>query len=185
MREEEKLYEPLELFLKGEISVDKFCKLFSDVYIRIDEDDLTETERLNYRKLWEFTLGFSPNEEDIRNGFYSEAQVREEAERAWKYLKKMNGKEILYYLIENFLNGNFSSKKFESLYYKTYNFDTDYNELTKIEREKFYELLKVVGRFSTYEESVKKYGYYSEADLRATAQKVWKTLKGSDNKGNK
>ncbi|MGE5340100.1 MAG: hypothetical protein ACM3SY_01345 [Candidatus Omnitrophota bacterium] len=45
MREEEQLYEPLEAFLKGEISADRFCTLFSEAYIRIDEDDLTETER--------------------------------------------------------------------------------------------------------------------------------------------
>ena len=85
----------------------------------------------------------------------------------------MNSKEKLYYLLEKYLKGDYSTKLFSELFSDTYNLETDYDSLSVLEREFFSELSIITGRFSPFEDDLKKYDcYYNEEQVKEKVKEV-------------
>ena len=81
---------------------------------------------------------------------------------------KKNDKERLYWLINNFLNDKISAKEFCDEFYASYDLEIDFDTLTELEKVIFAELGNTTGRFSEYEEDIKKYPntYFSRNQLK-------------------
>lgn len=88
-------------------------------------------------------------------------------------------KRRLYWLIKEYLAGKIDAPTFCNEYYYCYDLELDYKSLTQEEAEAFYQLSKVVGRFSEFDEDHQKYpGTYStEEELKKKVIETKKLLK--------
>ena len=77
-------------------------------------------------------------------------------------------KRIIYQLIDMYLLGKITESTFCREFYCSYDLELDYDTLTEEEYKSFYELSKIVSRFSEFEEDIKKYPgtYYSKEEVR-------------------
>jgi hypothetical protein len=79
-----------------------------------------------------------------------------------------SSKNYLYSLIEKYFENKINASIFCNEYHEYYNLELNFDTLSKNEYEAFSELNKVVVRFSSSKEDLKKYPqvYYSENQLR-------------------
>ncbi|MGE5342074.1 MAG: hypothetical protein ACM3SY_11415 [Candidatus Omnitrophota bacterium] len=101
----------------------------------------------------------------------------EKALKNFQVKRDKDDKEVLYYLIEDYLNENVDTQKFARVFTRKYVIETDYDELSEIERTNFSALNRRTIRFSPEEEDVKTGYYYSESQVREAAEKAWENLK--------
>lgn len=66
----------------------------------------------------------------------------------------MTSKEKLYYLIREFLAGNYDTNSFCDQFTVEYDIETDYQALTELENTVFGELCRVTSRYSPFEEDL-------------------------------
>ena len=87
----------------------------------------------------------------------------------------MTKKQQLYYLIEEFVKGNYSVKSFCQAYEDIFYPDFPKHELTSEEVSKFEFLGGVVSRFSPFDEDVKLYPnvYFTEEQVKESILNVY------------
>lgn len=87
----------------------------------------------------------------------------------------MTKKQQLYYLIEEFVKGNYSVKSFCQAYENTFYPDFPKKELTSEELSKFEFLGSIVSRFSPFDEDVKLYPntYFTEEYVKEAIFNVY------------
>ncbi len=87
-------------------------------------------------------------------------------------------KKRLYWLVNQFLSEKINARFFCDEYYYSYDLEIDDGDLTKLEREIFQELSVIVGRFSEFEDDIKKYPdtYITEGQLKENVQTFQKKL---------
>ncbi|EPR11511.1 hypothetical protein [Ruminiclostridium papyrosolvens] len=91
----------------------------------------------------------------------------------------MTFKEKLYYLLTEYLQGNYDTKTFSDLISDTFNLELD-NSLTEIEIQVFGDLVSIACRFSPFEDDLKLPNvYFSDQQVRLKAQETWEKLKGN------
>jgi len=85
-------------------------------------------------------------------------------------------KRRIYWLIDKYLSGDIDEPTFCDEFHCTYVLEIDRNSLTKEECKVFQELGEIAGRFSEFEEDIKKYPgvYYTKEELK---QKILETKK--------
>lgn len=66
----------------------------------------------------------------------------------------MEPKEKLFYLLSEFLKGNYSTKSFCNLFTVTYDIETDYSTLSYLEKEQYDKLSRLTARFSPFEKDL-------------------------------
>ena len=89
-------------------------------------------------------------------------------------------KRRLYWLMEQYLAGKIDGGTFCDEYYYSYDLEVDYDTLSDTEHQAFRDLSRVSGRFSQFEEDIKKYPgtYFTEEDLRKKVQETQEKLQG-------
>ena len=92
----------------------------------------------------------------------------------------MTVKEQLYYLIEKYHVGEYDTMTFADQFDIIYAHQSDEANLEQEEHELFYDLFRIVGRYSPFEEDHQKYPgvYYTDEDVKTKAEEVfWQTRK--------
>ena len=87
----------------------------------------------------------------------------------------MSDREQLWYLINGLLNGAYSPNVFCDEFTRIYDINTDYDNLSLQEREKFAELSEMAARFSDDEEELKIPNMYFNANQIIEKAKTIKT----------
>ena len=64
----------------------------------------------------------------------------------------MSGKEKLLYLIKHYQNGEYSTNDFCNLYTNTFNLETESDEFTDDEWERFEQFMRIASRYSPHDE---------------------------------
>lgn len=64
----------------------------------------------------------------------------------------MTDKEKLYYLVKEYMNGNYTTEAFCDLFTVQYDIETDYSNLNEAENKCFNELSDITARFSSSQE---------------------------------
>ncbi len=89
----------------------------------------------------------------------------------------INSKEKLYYLIKEYLQGNYEVSIFCDLFSQVYEKEVDYNELNCNEHKLFRELSKMTARFSSDENDLRLPNvYFDEKAIRNKVIEILKTL---------
>jgi hypothetical protein len=89
----------------------------------------------------------------------------------------MNPKEKLYFLLVEYLKGNYSTKDFADWFTNIFNLEMDYSLLSKDEYKYFKELEEMTGRFSPYEEDLKLPNvFFNEQEILEKAKYVYDKL---------
>ncbi|MCL2851743.1 MAG: hypothetical protein FWE20_01725 [Defluviitaleaceae bacterium] len=143
------------------------------------KDMLGKTGDLHHRMKYNF--GGHPDDFEavfgaVFHGIDAGAISSEELEQILEFFK-MNGRERLFYLVDSYINEKFNSYTFESIFHVLYR-DEWGTDLSKEERELMGHIFDIGSRFSPNEEDHKNYPgmYYTEQELRAVADKVYRTL---------
>lgn len=85
----------------------------------------------------------------------------------------MTSKEQLYYLINEYIKGNYNTKTFCNQFTIIFNTEVDYEDLNEVENKLFLELSSITTRFSPYEEDFAfKNVYYNEQDVKTAVLKI-------------
>ena len=87
-------------------------------------------------------------------------------------------RERLYEILNAFLEGRLSTKRFCDEFTVTYDQHTDYGTLSPTEHAEFRELCRVASRFSPFPQDLVAYPkvYYDSEAVRRTAREVWAHL---------
>lgn len=85
----------------------------------------------------------------------------------------MDAKDKLYYLLEKYLEKEYTTDDFCDQFTYVYNLQTDYSLLHEYERELFKDLSNILDRYSPNENERKKFGFYSEEKI---VEEVKKTI---------
>lgn len=89
----------------------------------------------------------------------------------------LNDKEKLYYLIKEFIKGNYKANVFCDEFTIQYDIETDYSTLSNEENHYFSELSNITTRFSDDTEDLKTPNlYFDEKQVNAKANQVAKKL---------
>lgn len=89
----------------------------------------------------------------------------------------MTAKEKIYYLIAEYQKGKYDTNTFCDQFTVIYDTEVDYDTLSKVENELFYELSTITSRFSPYEDDLKIPNvYYSEWEVKSKVDQVMKKL---------
>lgn len=89
----------------------------------------------------------------------------------------MDDKEKIYYLIREYVKGNYSTEVFCDEFTVIYNIEIDYDLLLPKEREYFRDLCSITSRFSADEEELKMLNVYcNETDVRKKISEIIKEL---------
>ena len=93
----------------------------------------------------------------------------------------MKAKEQLYYLLEHYFKGNYTTETFTDEFSRIYNLETDYRLLSESEHKKFGELAATTNYFSPYEEDLKNCPnlFTSAQDVKRKATEVYLELNKS------
>ena len=95
-----------------------------------------------------------------------------------KWGNKMNSKEKLYYLLCEFLTGNYDANSFCDQFTVEYDIETDYEELSELENTVFGKLCMVTSRYSSFEEDLKIPNVYAnEQEVKDKAIETYNLLK--------
>ncbi len=85
----------------------------------------------------------------------------------------MEAKEKLYYLVAEYINGNYNDETFCDIFTVTYDVETDYKELNSKEKLLFEELCSLTSRFSSDENDLKLNSIYvSKNEVRDKALQI-------------
>lgn len=83
----------------------------------------------------------------------------------------------LYQLIQDYLNKQIDTETFSNDFTVIYNLHVDYDSLSTKELKLFGELSEITSRFSPFEEDLKKYNcYFNANDVEKKAKEVLKEL---------
>ena len=89
----------------------------------------------------------------------------------------MTDKEKLYYLIKEFIKGNYTSTAFCDEFTVQYDIETDYSTLNDEENQCFSELSEITARFSDDAEDLKIPNlYFNEKQVKAKINEVAEKL---------
>lgn len=89
----------------------------------------------------------------------------------------MEAKEKLYYLVSEYINGNYNDETFCDIFTVTYDVETDYKTLNSKEKLLFEELCSLTSRFSSDENDLNLNSIYvSKNEVRDKALQVKKEL---------
>lgn len=89
----------------------------------------------------------------------------------------MTAKEKIYYLLVQYQKGEYDTNTFCDQFTVSYDIEVDYDTLSKVENQLFYELSTITARFSPYEEDLKVPNvYYSEQEVKSKVDEVMKKL---------
>ncbi|TDW91897.1 colicin immunity domain-containing protein [Dinghuibacter silviterrae] len=91
-------------------------------------------------------------------------------------------KRRLYWLIIEYLNQHISARTFCDEFYYCYDLAIDYDTLTQQEKDGFSSLSEITGRFSEFENDIRKYPgtYYTEQQLRQKVTETKEALNAKD-----
>lgn len=85
----------------------------------------------------------------------------------------MTSKEQIYYLINEYIKGNYDTKTFCDQFTIIFNTETDYENLNQLENKLFLKLSSFTSRFSPYEEDfLFENVYYTEQEIKQEVLKV-------------
>lgn len=87
-------------------------------------------------------------------------------------------KQYLYYIIDQYLKKQITSRQFCDEFYYCYGKELNYDTLTNMERRLFSELSKKASRFSEFEEDIENYPgtYFTEEQLNNQITEVHEIL---------
>lgn len=89
----------------------------------------------------------------------------------------MESREKLYYLLDQYVKGNYNTEIFSDMFTITYDIEIDYTTLNSEEKTLFEELSRLTARFSSSESDIAIPNVYvSEKEIRVSAQKVYNQL---------
>lgn len=89
----------------------------------------------------------------------------------------MTYKEQLYYLLSEYIKGNYTTNDFCDQFGIIYNTKLDYDDLSNKEYDLFNKLTDITERFSPYEEDLKIPNVFkSETDVKDIAEKTYNAL---------
>ena len=90
----------------------------------------------------------------------------------------MDAKKQLYYLLEHYQKGNYTTEDFVNEFNRIYNLELDYSILSKKEQTEFKKLVKSTNYFSLFESDLNlPPGFYcNEEDIRSAAEEVYRNL---------
>ena len=95
----------------------------------------------------------------------------------------MNAKEQLYYLLEHYHIGNYTTDVFADEFSRIYELELDYEALSNREYILMKELSEIAGRFSLPEEDLAiPSAFFGENDVRKKAEEIYLKL-AEDNRG--
>ena len=90
----------------------------------------------------------------------------------------MDAKEQLYYLLEHYVTGNYTTDVFTDEFSRIYDLEMDYSLLSSTEYKLMRELSAITGRFSPFEGDIKiSNAYFNEEDIKKKAKEVFFKLK--------
>ena len=95
----------------------------------------------------------------------------------------MNAKKQLYYLLEHYFKGDYTTQLFADEFSRVYDQETNYGLLSDAEGKLMKELADITNYFSAYEEDFEKYPnfYSNEQDVKRKATEVYLELTGKKN----
>jgi len=90
----------------------------------------------------------------------------------------VDAKKQLYYLLEHYYKGEYTTETFADEFSRIYNLETDYRLLSDIEYKLMNELSDITERFSPFEADFENYPnvYFSEQDVKNKATEVYQKL---------
>lgn len=89
----------------------------------------------------------------------------------------MEPREKLYYLLSEYLSGNYDAETFCDIFTVTYDIEIDYNTLNTLEKLLFKELCTLTARFSSDEKDLEiRNVYVNERKVREKALQVYREL---------
>jgi hypothetical protein len=89
----------------------------------------------------------------------------------------MSPKENIYYLLREYINGNYEMEIFCDEYTQTFDIELDYNTLNEEEYKLLAELSVFTGRFSPFEEDLKIPNvYFSQEQVMRKIKEVYNKL---------
>lgn len=89
----------------------------------------------------------------------------------------MNSKEKLYYLLDKYIKGEYSTNSFCDEFTTVYDIEIDYDTLNEIEKICFSKLCEITARYSPYEEDLKIPNVYAnDNEVRNKAISVYNKL---------
>ena len=90
----------------------------------------------------------------------------------------MNKKEQLYYLLKEFCKNKYDVSSFCTEYERVLYSDLPHDDLNEFELSQFYELGKIVVRFSPFIDDIENFPgvYYSKEEIEYSIKKTYNTL---------
>lgn len=184
------LYQLIDLYLAKRINETEFCDKFFEVYdMTIDVNDLNNIEKKVFdtlNKLVGIFLEYEEKHPHVMNHYLTQ-KLKQGIEDAKFSLKeqdiyKDNDKRRLYWLIEQYMNGNIDETFFCDKFYYSYDLGINHDDLNEVERKVFYELDEAVDRFSPYKEDklLDSKAFFTEEELRQKIVETYRSLKTQD-----
>lgn len=87
-------------------------------------------------------------------------------------MPSVESKEMLYFLLDEYLSGKMNTENFNRNFVPIFNVDTDYSLLSKEEHELFSKLSDIASRSSNYKEDINNRGFHSFNEVHEFAIKT-------------
>lgn len=184
------LYQLIDLYLAKKINETEFCDKFFEVYdMIIDINDLNNIEKKVFDDLNILVGDFLECKEKHPHvmSYYLIQKLKQGIEDAKFSLKEQdiyedNDKRRLYWLIDQYINGNIDESFFCDKFYYSYDLGINCDDLNNVEKKAFHGLNEVVSRFSPYKEDelLDSKAFSTKKELQQKILETYRSLKTQD-----